>query len=174
MTSRVVACAATASEREPGAPRRVTCDIYIFSQRSTARSRNAARRVVRKAWISNQRGVWSPLPLFSKGRVNTSTPRARKASSQHCEDFAKYLCRSTHRFILVSICSLSVGMNRPQRRVTERGRRLRVDDRVKAKRKRPEKWTSGAFWTSFVVFRPFFLVADDSRRLWGRTRIVRV
>ena len=34
---------------------------------------------------------------------------------------------------------------------------------LKAKRKRLRKQASGAFWTSFVLPRPFFLVADDSR-----------
>ena len=29
-----------------------------------------------------------------------------------------------------------------------------------------EKMPSGAFWTSIMLPRPFFLVADDSRRLW--------
>ena len=118
--------------------------------------------------------MWSPLPLFSIRGVYISTPRADKTSSQHCMDFAKYVCRGTHRFRLVSICSVSIGEITTDRQVYVKGRRPRVDDRVKAKRKRG---FSVVLWSVMDEFRaPLTLLSRRRRfaRLWSTTRIVRV
>ena len=88
-------------------------DLHFFSTLDGSFQERGASRGPQSVDSSPVGRVVTSTFFFEGARINIDAA-AHKASSQHCMDFAKCVCRGTHRFRLMSICSRSVGMNRPQ------------------------------------------------------------